>query len=78
MCCCSLGNGIEFSCTDEHAKYLTQRINAQQQQQQPQAKVDSNELNEINKMPILSNSASDNETNFVIQMPGSTTTTKQS
>lgn len=70
---CSLGNGIEFSCTDEHAKNLTQRI-----RQQQEMKMDSNELNEIefkNANRSVNAAELNNETNFIIQMPG--TTTKQ-
>ena len=78
MLSCSRGNGIEFSCSDEHVKHLTQRFS--HSIPQPQSKVDSNEMNEFKEgaRPVHSPAESSNdETNFIIQMPGATPTKTQ-
>jgi len=66
----SLGFGVSFPFTEDHANFLTQRMRQQQEQ-----KVDSNELNEFKDRQSKNtelNNEKNNETDFNIQMPGST------
>lgn len=75
ICIYSLGDGLQFSSSDQHAKNLTQRMSSNLIQQQQQPTMDANEISELNETRPVLNSTPDCS-NFVIQMPGKLSTAK--
>lgn len=66
----SIGDGLQFSSSQEHAKHLTQHVSSNLMHQQQTT--DANDISELNETRPVLNSTSDlsKETNFIIQMPG--------